>query len=182
MGWTSFPMHKPVKEWFKEEWGNDYEVVDSALVNRSTLYGAIKKKSTGLIFCAVFLIRWSRSEYNFSYKDMSEFSGPSVINCPQRIIKLLSPLNDENDPNGWAREWRKKVEDFHQKRNTIKKSKDKIFKTTSPVNFTNGCSYQYFKKIGRTLIAGILCDNNFEGRCRVRLNLSDFDFELIKID
>ena len=182
MGWTSFPMHEPVKEWFRKEWEFDeskYEVLDSALVKRSTLYGAIKNKTTGEVFCAVFLIRWSREVYNFSYKDMSEFAGPNESECPQRIMKLLSPLNDENDPNGWARAWRKRCEEKYQKREALKKAKGSIIKTKDPISFTNGCSYQFFKKIGRTLWAGIMIENEFRMTARVRLNISRFEFEVV---
>jgi hypothetical protein len=181
MGWTSFPMHRPVKEWFKDEWSGDiYEVIDSALVKRNTLYGAVKKKDTGEIFCAIFLIRWSRNYYNFCYKDMTEHSGSYQYDCPKKIMKLLTPLNDENDPNGWAREWRKKVEEYWNKRDILKKNKDKIIKTKEPVNFTNGCDYQYFRKVGRKIFAGVLDQNGFfEMYSRVRFNLSHYDYEFI---
>jgi hypothetical protein len=184
MGWTSYPMHKPVKEWFKEQWENSsavkYEVIDSALVKRNTLYGAIRIKESGEIFCAVFLIRWSRDVYNFSYKDMTEHSGPCVCDCPQRIMKLLSPLNDENDNSGYARDWRKRVENYWEKRNTLKKNKEAIIKTKTPVQFTNGNQYQYFKKIGRTIWAGDLTANEeFFELVRVRLNFSHFEYELL---
>jgi len=179
MGWTSFSMHKPVREWFKEEWGGDYEVIDSALVKRHTLYGAVKKKSTGQIFCAVFLIRWSRDYYNFAYKDMTEFAGPNQSECPKRIMKLLSPLNDENDPNNWAREWRKRVNDYWAKRDTMSKNKGSVIKTKEPLNFTSGSDYQYFKKIGRTTWAGIMIENEFRLVCRVRVNLSHYEYEFV---
>jgi len=182
MGWTSFSMRKPVKEWFKEEWsGEMYEVIDSALVKRNTLYGAVKKKDTGEVFCAIFLIRWSRGYYNFCYKDMTEHSGPNQIECPKKIMKLLSPLNDENDVNGWGREWRKRVEEYWNKKDTLKLNKDSIIKTKEPVNFTSGADYQYFKKDGRTLWSGFISENNneFVPLCRVRMNLSHYEYEFI---
>jgi hypothetical protein len=176
MGWTSFPMHEPVREWFKNQWSGDYEVLDSALVKRNTLYGAVKKKSTGEVFCVVFLVRWSRDEYNFSYKDMTEHSGPNVCECPKRIMKLLSPLNDENDPNGWARQWRLRVEKHWATCNTI--NKGGVIKTEKPVSFTSGSEFQYFKKIGRVIWAGIMIENEFRQMCRVRLNFSHYNLEM----
>lgn len=124
MGWTSFRMTGSVKEWFSKEWDyvdSDYEVLDSALVKRNTLYGAVKKKSTGEVFCAVFLIRWSRDYYNFSYKDITEHSGPCQHDCPKKIMKLLTPLNDENVPNHYARDWRERVENYWASRITMNK-------------------------------------------------------------
>ena len=183
MGWTSYPMHKPVKEWFKEQWGydkSDYEVLDSALVHRTKLYGAIRKKSTGEVFCAVFLIHWSRDEYNFSYKDMTEHSGPGAIDCPEKIFKLLTPLNDENDPNGFAKEWRAEVEKFHAKRKATRKLKNCVVKMPEPLKFTSGSSYQYFLKEGKTITAGAMMKGQFISFCRVRLNLNCFDYEVVK--
>jgi hypothetical protein len=174
MGWLSFSMHKPVKDWYKGELSSKYEVLDSALVQRTTFYAAIKDKETGQVSCDVLLIRWSPKTWdNFCYKPIGEFSGPCEINCPQRIMKLLSPLNDESDPNGWARAWRIRVEEYWKKRNTI--NKGGVIKTESPVSFTSGYEYQYFKKIGRSLWAGIMIENEFRQTCRVRVNLSHYN-------
>ena len=179
MGWTSFNMKGNVKDWFKRQWveGQAYEVLDVALVQRNTLYSAVKEKTTGEIFCVVYLVRWSRDYYNFSYKDMTEFAGPNVIDCPERIFKLLTPLNDENDPNGWARGWRKKVEEYYTKRKQLKGNT--VFKTDVPVRFTNGSEYQYFEKIGRTICAGIMIENKFRYCSTVRFNPLYYDIEKI---
>jgi len=179
MGWTSFSMTLPVKVWFNDLWGDQYEVLDSALVSRSNLYGAIRNKMTGEVFCAVFLIRWSRGHYNFSYKDMTEFSGPNVIDCPKRIMKLLSPLNDKNDPNVWARNWRAKVEEYWNTRNTI--NSGTVIKTENPIRFNSGYEYQYFKKIDRKLWAGVMVGNVFRPICRVRVNLSHYRSNKLEI-
>ena len=186
MGWTSYNMNQPIKEWFKEQWdyeNSDYEVIDSALVKRHTLYGAVKQKSTGKVFCAVFLIRWSpKSWYNFSYKDMTEFAGPCEDECPEKIFKLLTPLNDDNDPNGWAREWRKRVEKVHVRRKKLKEAKGKVIKTKDPVEFSNGATYQYFKKVGRRYYTMYLDHESgkfHEGRW-VRFNPAHYEYELIE--
>lgn len=148
MGWTSCNMRQPIKEWFKEQWSydnSDYEALDSALVKRQTLYGAIKQKSTGDVFCAVFLVRWSRGYYNFSYKSLTEHVGPCEYECPEKIFKLLTPLNDKNDSNGWAREWREKVKRFHKERKEI--NLGKLFKTEYPVHFMRFGKLQYFRRL-----------------------------------
>lgn len=184
MGWTSFHMKQPIKNWFKDQWDypdSHYEVIDSVLVSFTRLYGAVKDKRDGSVFCAVFLISWSPKDYyNFSYKDMSEFAGPVVIDCPEKIFKLLTPLNDEDDPNGWARNWRKKVENYHVKRKLLKK-KDVIIKTKEPIEFVDGEKYQYFKKEGKRMLGGNLIDGKFknDGFVHIRNFASRFDFELI---
>jgi len=149
MSWTQFTMHEPIKEWFKKQWedyGNsDYEVLDSALVQRTTLYGAIRQKSTGDVFCAVYMIRWNKSyHYNFSYKNMTEHSGPYCHDCPPKIFNLLTPLNDTNDECGWGREWRKRVQKAYDAKKII--NSGVVFKTTKPVSFVNG-EYQYFRRL-----------------------------------
>lgn len=168
MGWTSFRMREPVKEWFKREWetGGNYEVVDSALVQRNTLYGAIKKKETGEIFCAVFLVRWSRDVYNFSYKDMTEWAGPGAIDCPEKIFNLLTPLT--GDDNGWAAEWRENVKKFHAARKAF--NKNKIIKTEREFEFVSGHKFQYFRKDGKYVWGGWMNENEFMPMVRVRLN------------
>ena len=110
---------------------------------------------------------------------MSEFAGPNVCDCPQRIIKLLSPLNDENDVNGWARGWRKRVDEYWNKRKELQNNNGNVLKTKEPISFTSGDEYQYFKKIGRTTFAGITRNNEFFPLSRVRVNLSQYDYEVV---
>lgn len=143
MGWLSFSMNRPVKDWFKEEYiSKSSDVLDVAVVKRNTLYAAVRRADKPEeVFCLVMLIRWSRGWDNFCYKDMTEHCGPGVIECPEKIFKLLTPLNDENDPNGWGREWRKKVEELHKFR---KNPNRYIIKLPTPLNFTSGYSYQCF--------------------------------------
>ncbi len=176
------PMHDNVRNWFKHEWSNnkDYEVLDVTLVKRQTIYAAIKQLSTGDIFCAVYLVRWSRGYYNFSYKSMTEHSGPCEVECPERIFKLLTPLTDENDENGWAREWRKRVSDYYEAKKKLKG--DFVFKLNEPMLFTSGRVFQYFHKKGKTIIAGNLDNGKFDGYCLVRIsNLFKYDFERVAI-
>lgn len=179
MGWCSFRLDEPVKDWFVRLWENNgkYQVLDSALVKRMTLYAAVKNIETGEVYCAVYLVRWSRDYYNFSYKDMTEHAGPYVHDCPIRIFNLLSTLNDDNDPNGYAREWRKRVLEYHSNRNKLKG--DCLIKVDSPIQFTNGGNYEYFKKFGKLLYAGIMEYEKFIPVIRVRLNIHNFKFQIL---
>jgi hypothetical protein len=184
MGWTSFHLPKgTVKEWFKREWetGSNYKVLDSALVNRTTMFGAIQKISTGEVFAAVFMITWSnKTHYNFSYKDMTEHVGPYQYNCPERIMKLLTPLDENDSQNEYAIKWRKNVEGYWMKKDLINQIKeDKIIKTTEPISFTNGKAWQFFKKAGRIFQAGVLENNVFVAYGYVRFNLNTTNFEVL---
>jgi len=179
MGWTSFRLNEPIKVWFVRQWeGNGkYKVLDCALVRRMTLYGAIKNNETGDVFCAVYLIRWTRDYDNFCYKDLSEHSGPYEDNCPERIFKLLTPLNNGNDPLGYARAWRERVEKYYITSKLLKG--DFLLKTKIPIHFTDGSDYEYFKKVGKNIFAGEMINNDFKIRVRVSLSLRHYDFDIL---
>lgn len=69
------------------------------------------------VFAVVFVTGTSRCDYdNFWYKDMDETCGPGYYDCPQRILKLLSPTDDT-----FALEWRKKCELRNKARNQLRK-------------------------------------------------------------
>jgi len=182
MGWSSFHMNKgETKNWFINEWESTgkHKVLDCAIVSRSVIYGAIKFLETGEVFCAVFLIRYGKGYYNFSVKEMTEHVGPCAYDCPKRIFKLLTELNDADDQNGWAREWRKKVELNFVNSKKLSEIKDKVIKTNEPIKFTNGSEYSYFKKVSRNVYAGIMSDNEFIARIRVRLNLKNYSYQVV---
>lgn len=80
--------------------GENYEVVKSRLVG-STWYAAIKDKRTDEVWGLVCLT--SVDGWDFGYKDMFEDMGPFCYDCPESILKLLSPTDNE-----YANEWRTK--------------------------------------------------------------------------
>jgi hypothetical protein len=85
-------------------------VLDAAAV-RGTIYAAIRNtdKETGksYVFCAVILFKNSKKN-GFGYKDMDEGMGPCEVDCPNRIMRLLSPVEDMPNP-GYAADWRARV-------------------------------------------------------------------------
>lgn len=88
-----------------------------------TIYAAIRNeiKSSGVayVFCGVFLFKNNKRD-GFGYKDMDESCGPCEVDCPDRIIRLLSPV--ENMPNpGYAAQWRADVAAAKQRRATARK-------------------------------------------------------------
>ena len=177
----SFQMNQPVKEWFTNNMSGEATILDIAIVKRNTLYAAIRNDKTQEVFCYVYLLRWSRERgYNFSYKPMTEFVGPCESECPERILKVLTALNDQNDPSGYAREWRKRCKETIEKRKELSKGEFAI-KANEPINFTSGANYQYFKKIGRRMYAGAIENNRFISYCRVRLNLKYVKYEMIAV-
>jgi len=184
MGWTHMPLNKPVKNWFKEYWesenNNRYTVLDSAIVHFTELYGAIRDNNTGEVFCATFLIHFMpKSGYNFGYKPMTEHVGPRIVQCPKRIFKLLTSLNEKNDENGWAKQWRENVIKYHN-RKSVKEGT--LIKTLKPVSFVNKGDFSHFRKIKYPHYRNVFeaCNNKFEPIINVRLNLKNYDYEIIE--
>ena len=149
MGWCSTykPRHQTTKEWVKSNftWEKDYEIIDIA-AKLTCVYIAVRNKKDDSVSALIVLIHHNpRAYYNLSYKSMDEFCGPGETGCPERILKLLTPLDDEKDPNGWARNWRQKCWD---KIFAVKNSKGKDYIITdSVVSFNNGSSFRCFRKL-----------------------------------
>jgi len=87
-----------------------YRVLTAARV-ANTVYMAVKitEKTTGnsYVLAAVILISNTR-KHGFGYKDMDETVGPCERACPDRVMRLLSPIEDIPNP-GYAAEWRARV-------------------------------------------------------------------------
>ena len=77
----------------------------------NTVYMALRcpEKATGksFVLAAVILISNTR-KHGFGYKDMTETMGPCECACPDRIMRLLSPVEDIPNPS-YAAEWRARV-------------------------------------------------------------------------
>lgn len=104
-----------------------YNVLKSAMVG-STYYAAVQimKKYVGEdengksiyedlpenareTFAAIFLTSTNMKDYfNFSYKEMTENSGPYKYDCPKGILDLLPPTDNEYALN-WREECYKKI-------------------------------------------------------------------------
>lgn len=115
--------HKPkgmsVADFFAEHsfrWSDEAEhtycVLATAFLNLTEFYAAVEMihKVTGerRVWAAVIKVTFIRSKCchygeceNFCYKDMDESMGPYYTNCPERILKLLTPTEHE-----YAKSWR----------------------------------------------------------------------------
>jgi hypothetical protein len=90
----------------------------AAATVRGTIYAAIRNeiKSTGAsyVFCGVFLFKNNKKD-GFGYKDIDEAMGPCEVDCPDRIMRLLSPVENIPSP-GYAAQWRADVAAAKQRR------------------------------------------------------------------
>ncbi len=188
MGWTGVhkPKHTSAIDFLKNEWSSntDYEIIETAMNGFTSICFAVRHKKLDFVFAVVYLTSYNKDYHNFTYKSMDEFCGPNV-NCPKKILKLLTPVEEiakkegkeieypkegeEYGGNGyyWAMQWRKRSEEaFNKKSPTSFRSGDMI-KLDEPMEFKSGSYYQYFKKVGRTLYA--LDPKTLKSICIVRI-------------
>lgn len=74
-----------------------YELVKSVMVG-TVYYAAVRSIDTGEVWAAVFLTQVDRDE--FAYKDMDETVIPFYYDCPNSILNLLTPTDNEHS-NYW---------------------------------------------------------------------------------
>jgi hypothetical protein len=116
MGWLykHDPIDDPVADLtdhFKHDGEHRTQRVLAAARVANTVYMALKitEKTSGnsYVLAAIILISNTR-KHGFGYKDMSECMGPYECDCPDRIMRLLSPIEDIPSPS-YAAEWRARV-------------------------------------------------------------------------
>lgn len=110
MGWMYTTRHKgqSLKKFFEGRVGvePDYpgrKILDFAVVRLRTAYAAFQV-APGEVIALVFLLDFNGDgHFPFGYKDMEESMGPCEDECPERILKLLTPTTSE-----YALGWRKR--------------------------------------------------------------------------
>ena len=153
MGWTftNKPKGESVKEFFSKEFNYENEtsvgrVIDcSASLREAYLAYEIEKKNNGgqkEVVAIVCLIQYTKDPYyNFGYKDMDETMWPYYYNCPERILKLLTPTTNEN-----ALEWRKRCwENIERKKARPKFEVGDILEFEEPIEFSGGIKMKQLK-------------------------------------
>lgn len=121
MGWTYTNRYgQPAKDFIQTQvltWSNSphqYTVLDSAIVAMRTFYAAVERidgdTKERTVWAAVILLDFAKRDgCDIGYKDMDESMGPCEDDCPERILKLLTPTESE-----YANDWRgrcwKKIE------------------------------------------------------------------------
>ncbi len=150
MGWTFTHREKGEYtdlEWWKKEFVRTVDgvpssdhVIDCATVGLSECYIAYRTKE-GKVICVVCMIqRRPKDEYNYGWKDVSEEMGIWNTRCPERILKLLSPVEEcfEGEQLKRAKEWRETCWKRINERKSIKLSVGTAFVFKQPVEFGSG--------------------------------------------
>lgn len=155
MGWTSTTYTKrpgqTMTDWFVDHgvlsYTSDeyeYSVLKSALKNRTTYYAAVEQKHLATnevrVFAVVILCRFGKwpGGHNFGWKDMDETAGPYEDDCPESILKLLTPT-DYVHANDWRHRCWAKI--------NAKKSRPKI-EVGTQLQYGNAI-YTVMGKLGR---------------------------------
>lgn len=104
MGWTGYPIRRQqvttawIRRFFTERY-QEWQVLDMARGADGVWYLAVKRTPDEPPFAIVCLTRYADGMW--WYKDMSEHEGPFYCACPERILRLLGPIDSE-----WALRWR----------------------------------------------------------------------------
>ena len=92
-----------------ESYGN--KVIKAAMAG-TNYYAVAQRKSDGeyILFVCLTGVNNSPCTYeNFGYKDMADYMGPNVADCPKSILDLADRLCPPK--NDWANEWRQRCRD-----------------------------------------------------------------------
>jgi len=156
VGWTFVwkPKTQSVREFFEQEFRGEYpdgsmgRVLDCAVVNMTEAYIAYERvwpdgrREVSAIVC--LLAYRPRDRYNFGYKDMGEGMHPYCYNCPERILKLLTPTNNESALR-WREECWKNVRARQARPKLPKLRKGMVIRFEEPVRFKGGWVMREFR-------------------------------------
>lgn len=129
---------------YQKDDGRYGKVLDIAIKNLKTAYMAyeIYTPENGVrVVAFIFLLDYvPKDYYNFGYKDMDETEGSCEPECPERIMKLLTPTDSK-----YANAWRERCWENIRKAKAIKKLKVGMrIRFPKPLTFGNGDIVQEF--------------------------------------
>jgi hypothetical protein len=159
MGWLyqNDPVDDPVavltRRYICDGHTRTWRVLAAARV-ANTVYMAIKStdkaSAASYVFAAVILIS-NTKKHGFGYKGMDESVGPCECDCPERIIRLLTPITDLPNP-GYAADWRarvaaRKTEKRHQRDRCNSLRAGSIVTLPTAVRFSSGITASKFRLV-----------------------------------
>lgn len=119
----------------------DAGLVDLAIVKFNTAYLAIRKPNGHVVGAVAKLVH---APGELSYKIDSEAEGPNAAECPQRIFKLLTPLDEAygEGEGKYAREWRARCEaNLRSRKAAAKIESGTVIRFNDAISFTDGGEY-----------------------------------------
>lgn len=113
-------------------------VLESACVGNRVWYAATRVERSGqepYVIALVCLVRWTpnaKDGFLFAYKDMEESMGPCEAECPERILRRLTPTTNRH-----ALDWRERCRARLRLRS--RKIEDGMrIRLAAPLTFTDG--------------------------------------------
>lgn len=179
MGWTGTIRPKGLTnaEYFQEQFWPDGEslILPGSATIGGVFYAAVetvtsKYVTPGEVWGLVVLTQWSRGDFNFTYKEMSDTMLPGVYDAPTSVLDRLTPTEHK-----YARSWREGCREAAERRARARKalkglrSGDQII-LDHPLRFTDGAELGTFAvalsldRAGRQRV--VLTDGGY-GRYRV---------------
>lgn len=135
MGWTTYyrAPGETDRDHLQRELRGTQRIVDCTTIG-TTFYAAVRGNDTGDVQGLVVLQRRTRGHDNYARKAITETMGPVHDRCPDRILDLLSPTDNE-----WANEWRARC----RARNAAKRNQPRVHRGDTvrfarPITFANG--------------------------------------------
>lgn len=154
MGWTGTHRSKGLTnaQYFQSTF---FPEADSVILPGSAtidgvFYAAVKTvtagkyRTLGEVWALIVLTKWSRSDFNFTYKEMSDTSGPGVYDAPASVLDKLTPTDHE-----YAKSWREKCRENAERKARSRKALrglrvgDQVI-LDRPLRFTNGAELGTF--------------------------------------
>ena len=161
MGWlfmTSLDGHSGPRPYLDAQFtygtpGATSRVLRSALVGMRTYYAAVEhvRNPGGAreVWAAVCLVRYNPRDRQgdiFGYKDMSESMGPCECACPEPILELLTPTDNQNALN-----WRQRCRNAATARRTATARPSphpgQAITFDEPIVFADGCRLDQFEVV-----------------------------------
>lgn len=121
MGWTGIPKHfdsaSEKKHYLDGLFEDGIKVILSRMVSNE--YYAAIQLTDGTV--TAYVVKTASRSAEFLYKGVSEDCGPVWTKCPQMILEILSPTE-----NQWALKWRKECADYNEAQRIKRRKYEKI--------------------------------------------------------
>ena len=128
-------------------------VLRSALVRLRVYYAAVEHVHPATagreVWAAVCLVKYNPRDaegYIFGYKDMTESMGPCEAECPESILNLLTPTD-----NQYAQRWRARCHDNAAARRALSRKPlprpGQFIIFDRPLLFSDGCRLDRFEVV-----------------------------------
>ena len=173
MGWVSYHREKGESDrahLSRELLDNTaHEIVTCASKN-GVFYAAVRTNATGEVWALVVLMRRTRGEFNFAYKDMDETVGPTAVDAPPAVLDALTPTT-----NDYALAWRERCRANLVRRTAVRHrlrdvTEGVVIRMSSLLQFGNGLEARLFRCVerdGRTIRWQAITDDGTRFLCHL---------------